>query len=342
MLERKKAEDDDGDDAEPEPTQGYPAMLHIRGDQGMPVHGYRLDTTGTNELDGWSSRHPLYEAPEKNGHPGQTNPMHKPTGLDAAVNQHSPAHGFPRAQPSYVPNQARSGVPSVQGRRGSLPYPPPIVTNPGNRLVSPTDRPAKSQIPMHLAMTLGGRRASLPVNSRSFSLGSFTPPRTGASSQRQPMANKRELSPIADQDSQQPFDTSLLSAFSPTEIHGSVDEVSPLNGSTAVPGPLPNPGFSFGFNDPNAPPINVNDSSLPLMTPFADYSGLPSANYMYRNRIGSMTSMFSQETTDSNTDTIGEYPYIANFDQDGARILQSEEHLMLPIDFDANSRRASA
>lgn len=317
-------------------------MLHIRGDHNVPGHGQRVDGFGVNEFDGWSSRHPLYQAPNKTVHPGLPYHPSKAMGTGTTGEQHPVAYGYAPVQPLYPQSVARSGMSTAPGRRGSLPYPPPIMTNTGSRLVSPTERPAKSQIPMHLAMTLGGRRASLPVNSRSFSLGSFTPPRTGASAQRQPTTNKRELSPIVDQDSQQPFDTSLLAAFSPEEVHGSHDGMLPANGSSTVPGPLPNPSFSFGYNDPNTPPININDSVLPLMTPFADHPGLPSASYMYRNRIGSMTSMFSQETADSNADTIGEYPYAGNFHHDGARILQSDDHLMLPVDFDAGTRRASA
>lgn len=336
MLERKKAEEDDADDEEPAANQGFTSMLHIRGEHDMSGNGHHLEAMRANELDGWSSRHPLYDAPEKNGHSGPA----AATGSDAVAGQNASLYGYPRGQAPHPQNPARYGHSTVPGRRGSLPYPPPIVINGSNRLVPQTERPTKSQIPMHLAMTLGGRRASLPVNSRSFSLGSFTPPRNGASSQRLPMPSKRELSPIVDQDPQQPFDTSLLTAFSPDEMHPPVDGISPYNGS--VPGPLPNPAFSFGFNDPNAPPINVNDSALPLMTPFADHHGLPSANYMYRDRIGSMTSMFSQETTDSNADTIGEYPYMGNFDQDGARILLPDENLMLPVEFDSNVRRASA
>jgi hypothetical protein len=165
--------------------------------------------------------------------------------------------------------------------------------------------------------------------------------------QRQPYANKRELSPILDQDAQSHFDPNMLSTFSPLDSQPSAAITSPMDGPLSVPGPLPNPGFSFGNNDPNAmPPPEFNDPSLPLMTPIMDQQGLSSGNMMYReNRIGSMASMFSQGTMES-ADTVGDwdvqYNYGAGLEQDAAQILRPEDSLALPIDFDSSTRRASA
>ena len=347
MLEKKKTEDDDGTDSDPKmdiATSGYPAMLHIRGEQDGHSAGDRSALPNNHELEGWSSRHPGYDKRDGSSRPHQLHSAQQSHANNAAnsIAYHPPPdYGRPH------PLQVRTNPPVLQGRRGSLPYPPPVVTSPNGRIASPAERPPRSQIPMHLAMTLGGRRASLPTNSRSFSLGSFTPPRTGANMQRQPYANKRELSPILDQDAQPHFDPNMLSTFSPLESQPSATMTSPMNGPLSVPGPLPNPGFSFGNNDPNAmPPPDFNDPSLPLMTPLVDQQGLPTGNMMYReHRIGSMASMFSQGTMES-ADTVGDwdvhYNYGAGLDQDAAQILRPEDSLALPIDFDSSTRRASA
>jgi hypothetical protein len=168
--------------------------------------------------------------------------------------------------------------------------------------------------------------------------------------QRNLHVTRRELSPILDHDTQHqqqpPFDASMLSTFSPLGSgHSSAALPSAMENSLTVPGPLPNPGFSFGNNDPSAIPPDFNDPSLPLITPMADHHGMPSAHLMYRDRVGSMASMFSQGTVES-LDTIGEWETPYNYgtmpDQDAAKILHPEDSLCLPVEFDSGIRRASA
>lgn len=187
---------------------------------------------------------------------------------------------------------------------GSVPYPPPQSPSTGtfampqrppsspnlSRAVS-SSALARAQIPPHLAAnTSPSRRASLPVNSQSVSLGFFTPPRIGT------RATSGGLSAIAD-------DEHLLASSVPHNASQSaIATEAPMsvaiNPQGQPYGPLPNPEFSFGNNS-----REDRKASLPSSTSGSPHIASPMFNqgFAYRNRIGSMASTFSQATTADGT-----------------------------------------
>ncbi|GHJ90229.1 hypothetical protein NliqN6_6631 [Naganishia liquefaciens] len=190
-----------------------------------------------------------------------------------------------------------------QVRRGSVPYPPPHSPSAGifvmpqrpppppslSRAVS-SSALARAQIPSCLASDSSpNRRASLPVNSHSISLGFFTPPRIGTK------AATGALSAITD-------DEHLLGSNVSEHASHSAFAGAPLSVATEPQGqpygPLPNPEFSFGNTtrvDRKAS-LTSSTSGSPHIT-----SPMVTQGLAYRNRMGSMASTFSQATTTDGT-----------------------------------------
>jgi hypothetical protein len=349
MLERKRQTGDTLEQAEASdnlPAQAYPALLHIRTNTGT----FPLDTTETHSqpgLDGWSSRYPVNHPTPLSDHPGGSHPTPHAV-ISTEEERRSVESSLRPTKINVTPSQAR---------RGSLPYPTPINTS-MNSLSnhsfvargsnSGSEKATRSQIPLHLAVSMGGRRASLPNNSRSISLGSFKPPRTGNNPAASGLSQvfQRELSPIADRD-QPDGHPSYSGEGGPLSYFEHLPNWS--GGSSALSGPLPNPDYSFGFTDHT--PLNsatLNDASLPLVTPGLEYPSAQSA-MGYRDRMGSLASVMSQgsQATSSDTTEWAGTPYLYGnmpFGFDAAKIIQPEDgnHLSLAYGFDADTRRASA
>ena len=191
-----------------------------------------------------------------------------------------------------------------QVRRGSVPYPPPQSPSTGMFIMPQRPPPppnlsravsssalARAQIPPHLAAnTSPSRRASLPVNSQSVSLGFFTPPRIGT------QASSGGLSAITD-------DEHLLASSVPHNASQSAIAMEApmsvaINPQGQPYGPLPNPEFSFGNNsrvDRKASLTSSTSGSPHIASPMF------SQGFAYRNRMGSMASTFSQATTADGT-----------------------------------------
>lgn len=383
MLERKRMED--GGDPEPAqnelPAQVYSALLHIR--EG-PSAQQRDSAEG---MTGWSSHYPANYGMQQQ-YPGRHMMPPQPTqGLYASGPISAPPMGRSNSsdmtrRPSWQQSSpgAIKGLPLIQqARRGSLPYPAPIQTNVPNglqpqqlggaqtRTVSAVERPARSQIPLHVAISMGGRRSSLPANSRSISLGSFTPPRIGSNAQAPTSSQvyRRGLSPIVDQDQYQ-FDTFDPQQYQqqgqmqnmgmqPSALPSALSSASPMQ--NRMPGPLPNPSFSFGVNN-TAPQPSFQDtmdtSGLPMVSP-ADYNPpVPQygghRNYSIVSLASAASGMSGTTATDSERwplDSEWERQPFGNnnasFSNDPAMVVQPDDgsHLVLPTGFDPD-RRASA
>ncbi|KAL7420680.1 hypothetical protein Q5752_004631 [Cryptotrichosporon argae] len=200
---------------------------------------------------------------------------------------------------------------ATAARRGSQPYPAPIVTRldvaalDGPRTAIPTTGPSPKISPngrmpsaLHYAAMRNNtlRRASMPGVAQLISTTAFTPPRNNSANH--PV---RELSPIRDHD-----DAFLAppSEFTPTY------DFSPN-------APLPNPEFSFGTAPaPPAPMSEVDPVSW---------------NAFERGRLGSIASINSAHsvTTDGGTTEAGS-------------VGDASWSLLLPAGFDPDIRRASA
>lgn len=218
---------------------------------------------------------------------------------------------------SIAQQSAYNGVPGVmkvtpliqQARRGSLPYPPPQA--PGAPL--PKQPPilartvsssglARAQIPAHLAVSAAERRASLPLNSQSVSLGFFTPPRIGPKAPH-PMGALASISDeehlpncVADGAShgrQRPSTISSFSGVGEPNRSAHEDTDQRVHG-----GPLPNPEFSFGNNGTVLRKASFASSAS--VSPNVASPTFPQA-FLYRNRMGSMASILSQATTTDGT-----------------------------------------
>lgn len=178
-------------------------------------------------------------------------------------------------------------TPMGQARRGSLPYPPPQspvgATPPVLARTVSSSGLARAQIPAHLAISSNGRRASLPVNSQSISLGFFTPPRIGPKAMG-------TLGAIAD-------DEHLLYQEPTQPPSAPIARVAPAN-QLGQWGPLPNPEFSFGNTASVARKASL--SSAASMSPNVVSPVFPEGS-VYRNRMGSMASILSQATTADGT-----------------------------------------
>ncbi|KAJ9107683.1 hypothetical protein QFC21_001143 [Naganishia friedmannii] len=200
-----------------------------------------------------------------------------------------------------------------QARRGSLPYPPPagslntaassakpLSALPGLvRTVSGSSSVLRPQLPLHLAIALNnGRRASLPINSQTVSLGPFTPPRIGAKS-----LNQSTLMAIADDEHLlHPVSRATNGYFASHSAlaHGSFANKSDESGDTTPEakaenseyGPLPNPGFSFGEG------ICATQNGSSTSTLFmSSRTHMPQGHTVYRDRMGSLASTLSHATT---------------------------------------------
>ncbi|KAJ9108573.1 hypothetical protein QFC19_002289 [Naganishia cerealis] len=234
--------------------------------------------------------------------------------VEADYNSIDPSGVSASQQQSIGSLGAIKSTPTIgQARRGSLPYPPPgspntassakpLYTPPGMaRAVSNASVP-RPHLPLHLAIAMNnGRRASLPNNSQSVSLGHFTPPRIGAKS-----LNQSTLMSIAD-------DEHLLHPLSGVAngyiASGQDQSLSPKNsdgsgGTTPEAkverlheyGPLPNPGFSFGHVD--SANQNASSTSISFMSSSDTHiPQLPHNGTVYRDRMGSLASTLSHATT---------------------------------------------
>lgn len=236
---------------------------------------------------------------------------HVSTGLTNQMSLNTASHQR-GAQDQHQAYSSKSGVmkptPLIsQVRRGSVPYPPPQISASATYTM-PSQRPppppslsrtvsssalARAQIPPHLVPDPSTcRRASMPANSHSISLGFFTPPRIGSKTTGPTGA----LSAIAD-------DEHLLGPSVPTAsthaghplASGSAGTTSNANGHQTQPyGPLPNPEFSFGNSGPVERKSSLTSSASvsPHVTSQMFMQGAA-----YRNRMGSMASTLSQATT---------------------------------------------
>lgn len=218
---------------------------------------------------------------------------------------------------SIAQQSAYNGVPGVmkvtpliqQARRGSLPYPPPQAPGPHlskqhpilARTVSSSGL-ARAQIPAHLVVSSTERRASLPLNSQSVSLGFFTPPRIGPKALH-PMA---ALASITDEEqvpnrltSDASYGQQRPSAISSSSGVGELNDPSREDINQPVQnGPLPNPEFSFGNNGTIL--RKASFASSVSVSPNVASPTFPQA-FLYRNRMGSMASILSQATTTDGT-----------------------------------------
>lgn len=242
--------------------------------------------------------------------------------LRAAEGNHSPTDPSSSRRGSSSQQQSIAGVGAIkstpfmgQARRGSLPYPPPAgSSNTATSSAKPLSAPPglvrtvsgssvlRPQLPLHLAIALNnGRRASLPINSQTVSLGPFTPPRIGARS-----LNQSTLMAIAD-------DEHLLHPMSGATggylanhsafAHGSSANKSDDSGDTTPEakvhnseyGPLPNPGFSFG--EGTSVTQDGSSTSTLFTSSHTHMPQLPQGATVYRDRMGSMASILSHATT---------------------------------------------
>lgn len=255
-------------------------------------------------------------------HSGQEDQSQRYSQIGAGQTSQMPmdATVYPRGPQDQNENQSgRSGVmkptPLIsQVRRGSVPYPPPHSPSTGMYVVPQRPAPppslartvsssalARAQIPPQVVPSRSpsnGRRASLPVNSHSISLGFFTPPRIGNK------AAPGALGAIAD-------DEHLLGVHLPDGVggqaglsvpaEGSSNTTPEANGQPSRPyGPLPNPEFSFG-NSGGADRKASLTSSASVSPHIA--SPVFAQGMAYRNRMDSMASTFSHATTEGASDS---------------------------------------
>jgi hypothetical protein len=222
-------------------------------------------------------------------------------------------------QDQHHPQSGKSGVmkptPFIsQVRRGSVPYPPPQSPSTGMYVVPQRPPPppslartvsssalARAQIPPQAVSSpnpSNGRRASLPVNSHSISLGFFTPPRIGSK------AASGSLGAIADDEHLLGIhvpDTAGGQSGPPALAAGSSGTTPEANGQPPRPyGPLPNPEFSFG-NSGGADRKASLTSSASVSPHIA--SPVFAQGVAYRNRMDSMASILSQATTEGASDS---------------------------------------
>jgi hypothetical protein len=223
------------------------------------------------------------------------------------------ASARPRSAVYQVPY---NGVPGAmkatpliqQARRGSLPYPPP--QGPGAQLaVQPpvmvrtvsSSGLARAPIPPHLANASTERRASLPLNAQSVSLGFFTPPRIGPRA----LGSMGTLAAITDDEHLQHYpkvgdvhDPASSAPVPAGNASGTHCQANPVVDQVCQNGPLPNPDFSFGNGASVARKASFTSSAS--VSPNVASPTFPHG-FLYRNRMGSMASMLSQATTTDGT-----------------------------------------
>lgn len=224
--------------------------------------------------------------------------------------------GRPRTALQQVPY---NGVPGAvkatqliqQARRGSLPYPPPqgsgvppVMPPPILVRTVSSSGLARAQIPPHMVDASTQRRASLPLNAQSVSLGFFTPPRIGPRA----LGSVGTLAAITDDEHLQHYSKvgdehvpqvwSHLASSAPVSSSNTGERSHITNGVNQANGPLPNPEFSFGNGATVA--RKASFASTASMSPNVASPTFPQG-YLYRNRMGSMASMLSQATTTDGT-----------------------------------------
>lgn len=335
---------------------------------------------------------------------GGTGPVNggSPNGAGVHHIRHASSQEFVRPHHPSVHSSMKF---ATSPRRGSLPYPPPLKTlnenpqesglysfsGPASHLAklsnSQTLGPSRTHIPLHVATAMGGRRASLPMNNpRSGSRGPFVRPHQVNGGGLQNSLLSQPFQPLApnaciEQDVP-PLSADMSTGFS-TDNGMPLTGVDPLFMSAAanhdsmglnmappagqaLPGPLPNPDYSFGLQ--GTCQVGGADGASTHHS-LATHPFVHPSPYPYRDRLGSMASVFSQASQVSteasggggapsgdwgDTATLPGYPSVFPWPPNEKEALMMQGNggggasdadgtrLTLPLGFASDARRASA